>query len=196
MNGVRWIDGLGQDLRYALRQLRHSLGFSGVVIATLALGIGGTTAVFSVMHAVLLAPLPYAQPGQLVRIYQQEADNPATRTPGMSAGRFHALRERVSAFTGVAGARSDNNLTGLDLFNDGQPQRLRVLRVTSDYFRTLGSAPFRGPGFGPDDESGTRRVVLSDALWRTRFHGDPSVIGTTVHLSGEPYEIAASRLRA
>ena len=165
-------------------------GFSAVVIATLALGIGGTTAVFSAMHAVLLAPLPYPQPGQLVRIYQQEADNDATRTPGMSAARFNALREHAASLTGITGTRSQNDLTGLDLFKDGIPQRLRVLRVTSDYFRTLGSAEFRGPGFDRNDESGTRRVVLSDELWRTRFHGDPAVIGTTVRLSGEPYEIA------
>jgi putative ABC transport system permease protein len=179
-----------QDLRYALRQLRRSPGFSAVVIATLAVGIGGTTAVFSVMHAVLLAPLPYAQPGQLVRVYQQKSDNHATRTPGMSAARFNALREHAASLTGIAGTRSDNNLTGLDLFKDGQPQRLRVLRVTSEYFRTLGSAEFRGPGFDRNDESGTRRVVLSDELWRTRFRGDLAVIGTTVRLSGEPYEIA------
>ena len=69
-----------QDLRYAVRQLRRSPGFSGVVIVTLALGIGGTTAVFSVLQAVLLAPLPYQEPGQLVRFYQQEPDKPATRT--------------------------------------------------------------------------------------------------------------------
>ena len=190
MNGYRWIDGLGQDLRYAMRQLRHSRGFSAVVIATLALGIGGTTAVFSAMLAVLLTPLPYAQPGQLVRLHQLERDNPAARNGRMSAERFNALREQAASLAGMAGMRSNNDLTGLDLFKDGQPQRLRVLRVTGDYFRTLRAAPFRGPGFGPEDESGTRRVVLSDALWRTRFHGDPSVIGTTIHLSGEPYEIA------
>jgi predicted permease len=190
MNGIRLVDGLTQDLRYAVRQLRHGPGFCAVVIATLALGIGGTTAVFSVMHAVLLAPLPFPQPGQLVRIHQQEADNDATRTPGMSAARFNALREHAASFTGVTGSRSQNDLTGLDLFKDGIPQRLRVLRVTSDYFRTLGSAEFRGPGFDRNDESGTRRVVLSDELWRTRFNGDPAVIGTTVRLSGEPYEIA------
>jgi putative ABC transport system permease protein len=190
MNGIRWLDGLAHDLRYALRQVRHSLGFSAVVVATLALGIGGTTAVFSVMHAVLLAPLPYEQPGQLVRIYQQESDNPATRATGMSAMRFAILRERAASLTDVAGTRSDSRLTGLDLFKDGQAQRLRVLRVTSDYFQALGSASLRGPGFSPDDESGaTRGVVLSDALWRTRFNSDLSVVGATIQLSGETREI-------
>ena len=142
MNGVRWIDGLAQDLRYALRQLRHGLGFSAVVIATLALGIGGTTAVFSVMHAVLLAPLPYAQPGQLVRIYQQEPEKPATRR-AMSAPQFRMLRDQAASFIDV-GARYFREDLGLDISNGGTPQRLRVLMVTSDYFRTLRANPFRG----------------------------------------------------
>lgn len=79
MNGIGWIEGVAQDLRYAGRQLRHAPGFSMVVAATLAIGIGGTTAMFSVVQAVLLAPLPYAQPGQLVRVYQQEPGNPSSR---------------------------------------------------------------------------------------------------------------------
>jgi hypothetical protein len=79
LNGIAWIDGLTQDLRYALRQVGRSPGFSAVVVLTLALGIGGTTAVFSVTAGVLLAPLPFEQPGQLVRFYQQEPDKPETR---------------------------------------------------------------------------------------------------------------------
>ena len=82
-----------QDFRYVCRQLRHTPGFSVVVIATLAVGIGGTTAMFGVMQAVLLAPLPYAQPGELVRLYQQQPDNPATRG-GVSAPHFRSLREQ------------------------------------------------------------------------------------------------------
>ena len=93
MNGIRSVDGLTQDLRYAFRQLRHGPGFSAVVVGTLALGIGGTTAVFSVMHAVLLAPLPYAQPDQIVRIYQEEPGRPDTRR-AVSAPQFRMVRER------------------------------------------------------------------------------------------------------
>src|SRR5687767_5538976 len=79
MNGLPWLDRLAQDVKYAGRQLRHAPIFAAVVIATLALGIGATTAMFSVVHAVLLAPLPYEQPGQLVRVHQQEPGKPSNR---------------------------------------------------------------------------------------------------------------------
>jgi putative ABC transport system permease protein len=196
MNGVQWIDGLAQDVRYAFRQVRHSVGFSAVVAATLALGIGGTTAVFSVTRAVLLAPLPYAQPGQLVRLYQEEPGKPSTRR-GVSAPHFRALRDHAAALTDIGASYGREDL-GLDLSRAGGGQRLRALLVTSDYFPTLRAEPFRGPGFQLDDEVGqrandrigARRVILSDAVWRAQFNGDPSLIGTTIQLSAEPYEVA------
>lgn len=186
-----------EDLRYACRQLWRGPGFSAVVIATLAVGIGGTTAVFSVMHAALLAPLPYARPGELVRIYQEEPASPAARRGGVSAPHFRSLRGQAASFVDV-GARLRTEDLGLDISNGGNPQRLRVLLVTSDYFRTLRAEPFRGPGFQIEDEAGesgedrigARRVVLSDAVWRARFNADPSIVGTTIRLSAEPYEIA------
>jgi predicted permease len=195
MNGVRFLDELTQDFRHALRQIRHAVGFALAVVATLAVAIGGMTAVFSVAHAVLLAPLPFDEPEKLVRIYQQESAEPDSRNRAMSAPRFLAIREGASFLASVAGTRpvfggTDSEQTGLDLYRDGQALRLRTLRVTSDYFRTLGGTPFRGPGFSINDEAGTRRVVLSEALWRDRFNADESVIGTTIQLSGEPYEIA------
>jgi len=187
MNGIRWVDALLQDLRYALRQLRRYPGFAAVVVATLGLGIGGTTAVFSVVRAVLLAPLPYEAPGRLLRFYQQEPDKPSTRHY-LTGVHFGALRDHASSFEEVA-ALDTYSETGRDLVRDGRAQRLRVLHVTSGYFRTL-RAPLRGPGFELADERGTRRVVFSDRLWRTRFDADPSVVGTTVQLSAEPYEVA------
>jgi putative ABC transport system permease protein len=184
------------ELRYACRQIRHNLGFSAVVAATLALGIGGTTAVFSVTHAVVLAPLPYAEPGQLVRIYQQEPGSPSARA-GVSAPHFRTLREQAASFTDVT-ARYLREDLGLDLSSPaGDGQRLRTLLVTSDYFRTLRAEPFIGPGFQLDDEAGAagddrvgaRRVVLSNAVWRTRFSGDASIVGRTIRLSAEAYEV-------
>jgi putative ABC transport system permease protein len=151
-----------QDLRYAVGQLRHSPGFSGVVIVTLAVGIGGTTAIFSVFQAVLLAPLPYEQPGQLVRFYQQEPDKPATRSY-LTGTHFSSLRDDAGSFEAVT-ALANYRETGQDLVRDGRAQRLRVLRVTSDYFHTLRSGPLRGPGFERRDEVGTRRG-LEAATW-------------------------------
>ncbi len=198
MNGIRFVDGLTQDLRYAFRQLRHGPGFSAVVVGTLALGIGGTTAVFSVMHAVLLAPLPYAQPDQIVRIYQEEPGKPDTRR-AVSAPQFRMVREEAVSFADL-GARYIREDLGVDLSKDGDGQRLRILMVTSDYFRTpLRSEQFRGPGFQIEDEkagarredrSGARRVVLSNTVWRARFNGDPSLVGTTIRMNAEPYEVA------
>ena len=170
MNGVPWIDAMVQDLRYAFRQLRRGPGFSAVVVGTLALGIGGTTAVFSVMHAVLLAPLPYAQADRLVRIYQEEPGKPDTRR-AVSAPQFRMVRGEAASFAEV-GARYIRDDLGLELSQGGKGQRLRIVMVTSDYFRTLHSDEFHGPGFHKEDErfaarredrSGTRRVVLSNA---------------------------------
>jgi predicted permease len=197
MNGIRWVDGMTQDLRYAFRQVRHGPGFSAVVVGTLALGIGGTTAVFTVLHAALLAPLPYGQPDQLVRIYQEEPGKPGTRR-AVSAPQFRMVRDEAASFADL-GARYVREDLGLDLSKDGDGQRLRIVMVTSDYFRTLHPERLHGPGFQIEDEkagarredrSGARRVVLSNTAWRARFDGDPSLIGTTIRLSAERYEVA------
>lgn len=186
---------LTRDVRFAVRQAWRNPGFAGVVIVTLALGIGGTTAVFSVLHAVLLAPLPYDEGGHLVRFYQQEPDKPATRQY-LTGAHFSSLRDHSGSFESVA-ALANYRETGLDLVRNGQVQRLRVLRVTSDYFHTLRSE-LHGPGFNRRDEIGTRRgssignrrVIVSSRLWRSALGSDPSVVGSAVQLSGEPYEVA------
>ncbi len=188
MNGLGWLEQVTHDLRYACRQLLRSPGFTVVVVATLGLGIGGATAVFSVVQAVLLAPLPYEEPAQLVRFYQQEPDKPDTRDV-LSATHFTFLREHAASFADVA-ALAHYSETGLDLVIDGRAERLRVLRVSSGYFSTLRSQPRIGHDFTREDETGRRRVVISDTVWRTRFGGDPSIVGTTIRLSADSYEVA------
>jgi putative ABC transport system permease protein len=175
-----------QDLRYAARQLRRSPGFSVVVIATLAIGIGATTAVFSVLQAVLVAPLPFEEPGRLVRLYQQEQDRPGTRSY-VTGTHFSFLRDHASSFE-VFAALANYSERGRDFFHNGQGERLRILQVSSEYFQTLRAA-VRGPGFDRADESGTLRVVLSDAFWRSRLNGDPGVVGSAIQLSGRPHEV-------
>ena len=101
LNGIGWIDSLAHDMRDAIRQVRRSPGFSAVVVVTLALGIGGTTAVFSVLQGVLLAPLPYEEPGRLVRIYQQEPNRAETRHY-LTGVHFSLLREHVASFESAA----------------------------------------------------------------------------------------------
>ena len=188
MNSIEWIEQGIQDIRYGLRQLRFSAGFSLVVVATLGIGIGGATAVFSVVQGVLLAPLPYEEPGQLVRFYQQEPDKPDTQ--GVLAGtHFSFLRAHTKSFEDVA-AIANYRETGLDVFTGRRAERLRVLRVSSGYFEVLRAQPRLGRAFDLQDEAGTRRVVLSDEAWRSRFNGDASIVGTTILLSGESYEVA------
>lgn len=178
-----------KDVGYALRMLRRAPGFTAVVVATLALGIGGTTAVFSVVQAVLLAPLPYERPGQLVRLYLVDPENPSYRNKIYFASpQFREIRDHAASFQDIAAIMTYSE-TGVDLVTNGRAERLRALEVSSDYFRTLGSDLRRGREFDREDEVGTARVVLSDALWRTRFDADPSVIGTTVRLSDELAEV-------
>ena len=188
MNSIGWIEQGIQDLRYAFRQLRGSAGFACVAVATLGLGIGGATAVFSVVQAVLLAPLPYQEPGQLVRLFQQDPDNPTTRDV-VAGTHFTFLREQAASFEDVA-ALAHYSETGLDLVTDGRAERVRVLRVSSGYFNTLRSPLRLGRDFGRDDETGARRVVLSDTVWRTHFGANPLIVGTTIRLSAESYEVA------
>lgn len=183
-----WWSSLGQDIRHAVRLLRTSPGFASIAVLTLALGIGGTTAVFSVVQAVLLAPLPYEQSGQLVRFYQLDPEDPAVRRDLLAGPHFREIRDHAASFKNVTGVFTYRE-TGVDLISDGRAERLRVLEVTSAYFRALGSDLQRGREFDREDEVGTSRVVLSDHLWRTRFDGDPSVIGTTIRLSDHPAEV-------
>ena len=135
-----------------------------------------------------MTPLPYEQPGQLVRFHQLEPGKPDTRDV-LAGTHFAFLREHASSFEDVA-ALAHYSETGLDLVTDGRAERLRVLRVSSGYFSTLRAQPRLGRGFDRDDETGVRRVVLSDAVWRAHFAGDPDIIGRVVRLSAEPYEVA------
>jgi putative ABC transport system permease protein len=176
------------DARHAARALRLQPGFATVAILTLALGIGANTAVFSVLNRVILAPLPYDHPEQLVRVYTASRDEPAGR-------QFHTLpdivdvREQVDAFASV-GVMYTYREVGADLTAGGGTQRVRVVPVSADYFRTLRATPLLGRTFTPDEERrGIRRILLSHALWSSFAGRDPQVVGRTIEVDGEPFEV-------
>ena len=183
----RWLvwDHLVQDLRFGLCMLRKNPGFTTIAVLTLALGIGANTAIFSVVNAVLVRPLPYRDPGRLVYISEFWPNETNVRTA--PSPDFANWSEHDQLFDGLAayGGGAEFNLTSA-----GEPERVHGARVTADFFTVLGVQPFLGRSFlREEDQPGGRKVVLlSYELWR-RFGSDAKVIGSTVRLDGEPYMI-------
>ncbi|HEY9231624.1 MAG TPA: ABC transporter permease, partial [Blastocatellia bacterium] len=170
------------DIRYGLRVMARKPGFTFVAILTLALGIGANTAIFSVVNALLLRPLPYRQPQQLVKLFQAA---PASEQNGAltiwSYPRFEVLRDHSQSFAAVAAYdQTAFNLTGTD-----EPERLPAEMVSASYFPLLGIEPLVGRTFTEDeDRKGSAQpvAVLSYALWQRRFGGVPQIIGKTIEL--------------
>ena len=179
------MDSLGQDLRYALRRILRSPTFSSLVVVTLALGMGANTAIFSVVNAVLLRPLPYAEPGQLVTIYHRYPS--LDLDASVSAGGFRDYRDRTRSFAGVAAETGwGANLTGA-----GEPVRITGARVSAQFFDVLGIEPALGRAFNPEEDvpGSNYVVVLSDGLWKRQFGGVPGVVGSLIPLNGETYTV-------
>jgi len=180
---------LSSDLRQALRLLRAQPGFAAIAIVTLATGIGANTAVFSVLNSVVLAPLPYHEPQQLVRLYSASRERPDARE-------FHNaldlvdVRDEAKSFASI-GVLYTYRETGADLvLPDGHAERVRVLPVGAEYFATLGATPLLGRTFTREEERpDARRVILSHALWSQVAGRDPAVVGQAVVLNGESYEV-------
>ena len=174
---------LGQDLRYALRMLRKNPGFAAVAIGTLALGIGANAAIFSVVNAVLLRPLPFARPGELVRITSDFVKRGGVDV-GLSAPEMFDYRERSGAFTAISGLyRINANVTGGD-----RPERVEVLLMDVNYFDILGVKQAQvGRLFEKKDyDAGIADVVvLSDGFWRRRYGADPNVVGKPLRIDDD-----------
>jgi predicted permease len=187
--GTSTMRHLAHDARQTLRMLRQQPGFAAVAVVTLALGIGANTAVFSVLNGVILSPLPYDAPQQLVRLYTASTRDPGSREY-LTGLDILDVRDQVNAFASV-GINYTYQELGRDLSTpDGQPQRIRVMPVGADYFATLGATPQLGRTFARDEErEGVRRVVLSHALWTSLTRGDRDIVGRTLELSGETYEV-------
>jgi putative ABC transport system permease protein len=173
-------------MRYAFRRLVHQPGFSLIVVLTLALGIGANTAIFSLVNAVLLKPLPFQHPERLVTIDHLYPDLNNLEA-GFAAPTFRDIRERTHLFDAFAVGRGWNaNLTGA-----GEPERLFGTLVTAEYFRVFGVGPLLGRAFLPGEDTAGRDhvAVISYGLWTRRFGADRSVIGRKVSFNGEPFEI-------
>jgi predicted permease len=178
-------EDLLQDLRYGARMLRKSPGFALIAIATLALGIGVNTAIFSVVKAVLLDSLPYRQPERLVTVAPADAEN--SNPAKVSFGQFHDWQSRQRSFDQIAIYRGwTPAATGNDT-----PRMVFGLRVTQNFFDTLGVAPRLGRGFTPDEDrpSSWHVVVLSYPYWVRQFGADEHVIGKAIVLDQVPFEI-------
>jgi len=174
------------DLRHALRSLARVPGFTAVAVLTLALGIGACTAIFSIINGVLLRPLGFRNPRQLVWL-QESAPAFGTASLPVNAHHFLIWRERAKSFAGLSViAPGSVNLTGLE-----RPEQLSLVGVSTDFFELLGTPPALGRGFLPGEETGGRNqvVVISDALWRRNFSADPSVVGRKITLDGVPHTV-------
>ena len=170
---------IARDAKYAVRGMRRQPGFVAVAILTLALGIGANTAVFSIVHAVLLEPLPYGDPDTLVSISNHW---PGNARGGMSDPEYLDYAERSRGLRIAAAAGAAMNLSG----GSGDPERVAGAFVTANAFDVLGVQPVRGRAFAAgEDRAGPDSVVLlSDALWRRRFGADPAIVGRTIVVDG------------
>lgn len=180
-------DSLSTDAKFALRQLRKHSGFALTAILTLALGVGATAAIFSLVHAVLLQPLPFPEPDRLVWMTQQDHSLPGVIPEALSYPDYFDWRGRNHTFSGIASfARSTAILQSQDA-----PLHLDALTVSADFFRVLGVSPVIGRDFLPSDEKpGNRSVMLGYSLWRTAFGSARDTSSKTIRLGDHSYPVA------
>ncbi|HLY41699.1 MAG TPA: ABC transporter permease [Terracidiphilus sp.] len=181
------LESIAMDVRFAIRQLRKSPGFTFMAVLIMALGIGANTAIFSVVHAVLLEPLPYQDPDRLVHLWHVP---PQSSFPGMtqfavSAANFLDWQKQNTVFSGMALGSGG----GFDLTGQGKPESIAVGTVNYNFFSLLGTQPIYGRVFVPqEDQPGhDHEIILTYKLWQSRFGADPNVVGRSVTLDGSPY---------
>src|SRR5262245_3428466 len=173
-----------QDVRYAIRLLRRSPGFTTTAMLTLALSIGANAAIWSAVKGILVSPLPYTDPDRLVRLYEEA---PRSQKWPMAPADFRDYRSELQTFESIAAY----NRGDLQLGDPTQPEQLRGMRATKGFFTLLGRPPKLGRDFVDDDElpGNSNKVILSHGLWQRRFNANPTIVGTTTRLSGKQYEI-------
>jgi len=176
------------DFRYAFRQLRRAPGFTLTAVVTLALGLGATAAVYSVIQSVLLTPLPYADADRLVGLaFTFPHEKPNAEHAGSSA---EFVRDHVQGFSSVAVMDDSGPAVNLSV-NGGHAVQINALRVSEGYFRTLGAMPALGRGFSTDEDrpGGARAVILSDGLWSRVFKRDSSIVGSAIRVNEETFTV-------
>ena len=188
MRFMEWVESILSDVRYALRTLRRAPAFAAVVVITLALGVGATTAMFSLVDGILLRPLPFPEPQRLVRVTQAYPEKGLDRW-GLSHQNVVLYRDQVSDYASFAAYwRRAMTLSGR-----ASAERVSGVRVTGDFFDVLGVKPVLGHVFGRDeDRPGVENVaVIGYGFWQSHFGGDAHVIGTVIHLDDIPTRVVA-----
>jgi putative ABC transport system permease protein len=185
-HGLNLWESLRQDLRYAVRTARRSRAFAVGAVAILALGIGANTAVFSVVNAILIEPLPYPDADRIVQIV---STSPSGMSTLASLPRFAMWRDETNVFSQIAAWQSGG--PGINLNADDRPEHLKSMNVSREYFSLFGASVLGGRTFGVDEDrpEGPRVAVLSHGLWQRRFGGDPAILGRMILLGGESYEV-------
>jgi putative ABC transport system permease protein len=186
MSVTLWLDELRNDLKTAFRQLKHSPGFTLVATLTLALGIGANSAIFALVDATLLRPLPYREPDRLVAIWESSAKNAKAWVSPLNMQDWNTRSRTFGKIAGFTPTVGGMVMAGAD----GNAETVSRQWVTAGIFDVLGVTPILGRGFTAEDEAKRARVVvLSEPLWRTRFNSDPSVIGRDLRLDGMNFTV-------
>jgi putative ABC transport system permease protein len=182
----QWLENIAQDIRYALRVLRRSPGFTAVTVATLALGIGANTSIFSVVNALLLRPLAYADAGRLVRVWATDAGE-GSNADVATYPQYAEWRKQSHGFEDVAAF----DIRSVNLAGGSRPERVEGIRATAGLLPLLRVSPIAGRGFTEEEEQpGKNHVALvTERLWQNRFGRDPGLIGRPIKLNAEPYMV-------
>lgn len=181
----RWIENFAIDVRYGLRSLRRSPGFTMIVVLTLALGIGANSAIFSVINAVMLRPLPFPNASQLADVCARSTLFDFEHL-GVSLPDVADIRATSTSFFNLAPYQSSSK----EMTGEGKPEQIEGTDISEDFFPDLGIKPLLGRTFVSSDmQPGSHAVILSHSLWRDRFGGDPSAIGKPLRLDGERYTV-------
>jgi putative ABC transport system permease protein len=181
-----WIENIGRDLRFVLRSLAKTPGFTTTAVVVLAVGIGANTAIFSVVNTILLKPLSYPEPESLVQLVNVD---PQGTDAAASVPKLNIWRQQTTIFQHVAGY--DEGGAGLNLTGGDNPEQVQGVHVTADFFPLFGAPVLAGRTFtaAEDSPKGGHVVVLSYGLWKRRLGGNPNIVGTSIQLDGQPFVV-------